>query len=77
MNRRKLQSLINRAAKTSTAFHNAQAALNDYCREVYGAEPGDLDCDDIIDGVLGGCGVCNGMTAEDFDASMKERLAVT
>lgn len=68
--RAKLQSLINRAAITSAAFHRANTNLMDYCQQRYGCEPGDIDADDIIDGVLGGCGEATGMSADEFDAIM-------
>lgn len=74
MNRRKLQSLIDRTAKASAIYHDAQAKLNDYCLEVYGQEPGEIDCDSVIDAVFGGCGIAPGMTADAFDAAMKESL---
>jgi hypothetical protein len=72
MDRRKLQSLINKTVKGQNAFHTAQAALNDYCREIYDCEPGEIDADSIIDSVLGGCGMAHGMSADEFDAIMIE-----
>ena len=72
-NMAKLQRMINRTVKASNAYHDAQAELNDWCRDRYGYEPGDIDADQIIDGVLGGSGNCHGMTAEEFDDIMMRR----
>jgi hypothetical protein len=67
-----LQRMINETVKTGNAFHAAQAALNDFCREQYGVEPGDVDADEIIDSVMGGCGLSTGMKAKDFHRIMEE-----
>lgn len=74
MNKRdlsRLQRLIDRTVRTQNAFHVEQERLMEFCRERYGVEPGDIDADAIIDGVLGGCGMASGMSAEDFDAAMR------
>jgi len=73
MNKRdlaRLQRLIDRTSRTSNAFHEEQAKLMEFCREKYGKEPGDIDADQIIDAVLGGCGLSEGMSAAEFDAIM-------
>lgn len=69
--RRKLQAMINRTSRASAVYHKEQDALNDWCREYYGYEPGDVDADDIIDAVFGGCGEAPGMDADDFDGTMR------
>lgn len=71
-NMRRLQRLIDRAAKAATANHLATAALCDESQRLYGAVPGDVDADQIIDSVLGGSGTAAGMSAEEFDAIMRE-----
>jgi hypothetical protein len=68
--RRKLQAMIDRTSKASAAFHKAQAELNGWCRERYGTEPGEIDADEIIDCVMGGCGAACGMDADDFHQIM-------
>lgn len=70
--RAKLQRMIDKTVKASNAFFETQRALNEYARERYGAEPGDVDADHIIDGVMGGCGRSEGMTANDFDRTMRD-----
>ncbi len=69
---RRLQKMIDRTARASSAFHRAQEELNNWCLRHYGFEPGDVDADQIIDSVLGGCGLCNGMPAAEFDGVMRE-----
>lgn len=73
MNKRdlaKLQRMIDRTVKAQNLYHKAQSVLNDYCREHYGHEPGDIDADGIIDAVFGGCGLSTGMSAREFDEIM-------
>lgn len=67
-----LQKLIDRTVAAVTTAQEAENALCEYCLAHYGAVPGDIDADQIIDGVLGGCGIPNGMSAEDFDRIMRE-----
>jgi len=45
----------------------------EHCVEVYGAEPGDVDADEIID-TLGGCGMASEIPVEDFDRIMKQAV---
>ncbi len=71
---KKLQGLIDRTAKASRSFQLANSELMEYCLEVYGFEPGDVDADAIIDGVLGGDGMPNGMSAKEFDAIMRSSM---
>lgn len=67
----KLQRMIDKTAKRSAAYYEAQAQLNDWCQKHYGYEPGDVDADGIIDAVFGGCGAAAGMSASDFDGEMR------
>lgn len=70
--RRRLQAMIDRTAKAAREFHHAQAELNDWCLDVYGVEPADINADEIIDAVMGGGGAAPGMEASAFHAIMKE-----
>lgn len=70
--KRQLQKLIDRTAAAVMDAHNAEAKLIEWCEARYGCGPGDVDADQIIDAVLGGCCVASGMRAEDFDAVMRE-----
>ena len=67
---KRLQSLIDRTASAVSKAYHAQEALNTYCEQRYGTTPQDLDNDEIIDLVLGGCGAAVGMTAADFEDSL-------
>lgn len=71
MNKKKLQRLIDRTVKTSNAFQEAQSELNEYCIELYGSDPSDLDADILLDAVYGGCGLSRGFSADDFDQEMR------
>ncbi len=68
--KRKLQVMIDRTSSASAEFFKEQAKLNDWCAEKYGYEPGDVDSDNIIDSVLGGCGAASGMRAAAFHEEM-------
>jgi hypothetical protein len=69
--RRKLQNLIDRTVRHGSAYYRAQTELNEFARELYGVEPGDVDADDIIDGIFGGCGEPTAMSADEFDITMR------
>ena len=73
---KKFQALIDRAANTGAVAYSAQKALHDFCEERYGVTMTDIDCDFIIDSVLGGCGAPSGMSASDFDRHMIEAAAL-
>lgn len=68
---KELQKLINRTSRTSSVFQTANAALCNWCKAVYGVEPGDIDADEIIDAVQGGDGHSVGMAARRFDEIMR------
>ena len=67
-----LQRLIDKAVKTANAAYKASDALMNECMVIYGVIPGDVDCDEILDHVLGAIGMCSSMSAENFDKSMRE-----
>ncbi len=69
----KLQRLIDRTVRASNDFQMANNKLMAFCREHYGCEPGDVDADQIIDGVQGGNGMSAGMKAQEFDDEMRPR----
>lgn len=59
---------------------NCKAAVQrnkimDHCMSVYGVEPGDINNDWFIDSCDNGCGAPSGMSAEEFDKSMRECMA--
>lgn len=67
-----LQKMIDDCVAANNAAHRATTALNEWCIDKYGFEPGDRDIDAIIDAVLGGSGVSNGMKADEFRRLMEE-----
>lgn len=69
---RRLQRLINAAAKAATASFDANTDLYNECQRRYGYIPSDVLADEIIDAVLGGCGSASGMDARKFDDIMRQ-----
>lgn len=72
---KKLQKMIDQCVAASNEAQQRQHLLNEYCEERYGVAPGDVDADEIIDSVYGGCGQSTGMSATDFDEVMKRLTA--
>lgn len=68
-----LKRLIAASAKANNAAWKAETALNDFCEDVWGYNPGDRDCDAIIDGCMGGCGASSGMSVEEFIEDMNDK----
>lgn len=71
---KQFQKMIDETAKHQSRFYDAQFALMKECEVRYGCTPSDVDCDEIIDLVLGGSGGAVGMTFKAFDAAMKEAI---
>jgi hypothetical protein len=68
----KLQAMIDETVEACSAFFKAQHKLNEWCLEEYGVSPGDVDADDILDSVFGGCGEPSSIRAKEFDDVMRE-----
>lgn len=75
LTKRQLNDALHKLAVASSKAVLLQAMISEHCIEVYGVEPGDVDNDEFIDRVAGGCGVAAGMTADEFDRSMRECIA--
>jgi len=67
-NTAKLQRLINNATAANNAVHHAEKALYEYAHKIWEFDSFD---DNIIDSCLGGCGLSNGMSAQEFIATME------
>lgn len=67
-----LQEMINDAARANNVYFAAQEMLNNYCIEKWGYAPSDMDADEIIDAIYGGCGTATGMSAKKFREIMDE-----
>ena len=75
LTKRQLNDALRKLAAASSKASQLQAMISSHCIEVYGVEPGDVDNDEYIDRVAGGCGMAGGMTADEFDRSMRESIA--
>lgn len=76
LTKRELQATLDALAKANSRAHIARAKIAVHCAEVYGIDPADIDNEDFIDRCDGGCGVSEGMTADDFDRSMREHMEI-
>lgn len=67
-------SQLTRALAQLTSANNRAFRARDkimlHCEDVYGVTPGDVDNDEFVDSVDGGCGTGEGMTADEFHDSM-------
>lgn len=70
---------LDASLKALSKFNNLAAIERDkimeHCDAVYGVAPGDIDNDAFIDRCDNGCGRTDGMSADDFDRSMREAMA--
>jgi hypothetical protein len=69
-----LQAALNSLASAVNRAQVARSKIMEHCEAVYGVTPGDVDNDAFIDSVDGGGGSATGMSAEDFDKSMREAM---
>lgn len=72
LSKKQLEKTLRQLAEANSRAHMLQQAISEHCIEVYGVEPGDVDNDQFIDRVGGGCGVAGGMSADEFDQSMRD-----
>lgn len=72
------KSQLSAALNSLTAANNrariASEKIAAHCEAVYGVGPGDVDNDEFIDAVDGGCGASSGMSPEAFDQSMRNAM---
>jgi len=69
-----LQAALDALAKANHRAQVARDKIYAHCNAVYGIEPGDVDNDEFIDACDGGCGAGAGMTADEFDISMRRSM---
>lgn len=72
---RQLTAALKRLVRAQNEVQAAGLLIYGHCDEVYGVTPGEVDNDDFIDAVGGGCGMSDGMTAKQFHESMVEAIA--
>jgi len=77
LTKRELQAALYALAKANSRAHIERAKIAEHCAEVYGVDPADVDNEEFIDKCDGGCGMSDGMTADDFDRSMLEYIAMS
>ena len=71
MTDRKFQSLLDRTAAAQRKFQTLlREAEAEYARR-YGANPSDVDDDEWIDAMTGGCGLAQGMTVAETAQSAR------
>jgi hypothetical protein len=70
LTKRQLQAALDKLARANNTAREARDAIYAHSEAVYGATPGEIDNDDFIDAVDGGCGASGGMTADQFHESM-------
>ena len=69
-----LQAALDALSKANQRAQVARNKIYAHCDAVYGVGPGDVDNDEFIDACDGGCGAGDGMTAEEFDESMRRSM---
>lgn len=67
---KKLDSVLKELAEANAKAWRLRDILSNHCVAVYGVDPSDIDNDQFIYAVDGGCGAANGMTVEEFHKSM-------
>lgn len=72
LDNRTLTATLRALAAANARASRLSAKVAEHCREVYGVEPGDVDCDEYIDACGGGCGEGIGMTAAQFHKAMSD-----
>lgn len=71
---KQLQAELDRLAEANNMARNARDKIYAHCEAIYGATPSDVDNDEFIDAVDGGCGACRGMTVKAFNDSMDRAI---
>ncbi|MAK43121.1 MAG: hypothetical protein CMN80_03070 [Spongiibacter sp.] len=74
LTKRQLTAALQKMARLSSEFSKVQSLVVEHSIEVYGYAPHDIDNDEFIDACTGSCGESQGMTADEFDKSMKDAL---
>lgn len=74
MTKRGLQAALDSLVAANNRARAARDKIMAHCEEVYGVTPGDVDNDRFLDAVDGACGESAGMTADEFDESMRAAM---
>lgn len=73
----KLQAALDALAAANNRAKTARDKIYAHCEAVYGVTPGDVDNDEFVDAVDGGCGHCSGMLTDEFDRSMRVAMKMS
>ena len=76
LSKSQLQAALDSLASANNRAQKARNKIMEHSIVVYGVIPGDVDNDYFIDGVDSGCGATLGMTAEEFDKSMRKCMGM-
>lgn len=76
LSKSELQRTLDSLAKANARAQNLRAKIAEHCEAVWGCDPADVDFDQFIDTVDGGCGQASSMSVDDFIAGMDERAGV-
>lgn len=71
LSKSQLQSVLDALASANRRAQIARDKIMAHSEAVYGVVPGDVDNDSFIDACDGGAGAATGMSADDFDQTMR------
>lgn len=74
LSKRELNEALRKLAAAHSEAFRLQNLISEHSLEVYGVEPAEVDNDEYIDRVAGGCGSAAGMSADEFDRSMRDSI---
>jgi len=66
ISKKSLQRMIDSVAKHGAKYHYAEQKLHQFTVKNFGHEAGDIDSDELIDQLFGGCGAPSRISAEDY-----------
>ncbi len=76
LSKSKLENALKRLAQANNKAREAESLIYAHAKAVYGVEPSEIDNDAFLDACCGACGAANGMTADEFDLSMREHMEI-
>ena len=71
LTKKKLQIALDKLTQANADATKWGNVIAEHCLDVYGVEPGEIDCDAFIDRCGGGCGAASGMSVEEFEEAME------
>lgn len=74
LTKRELQAKLKSLATANNRARAARDAIYAHCESVYGTTPAEVDNDEFIDACDAGCGSASGMTADEFDRTMRDAM---